>query len=49
MSKNETKASPSLTSKKKKMSGRKAKLKTSSWYEDAARSVGISRVRPPGR
>jgi len=30
----------------KKTKGRLAKLKTSSWYEDAARSVGINKGRP---
>jgi hypothetical protein len=30
----------------KRTKGRLAKLKTSSWYEDAARSVGINKGRP---
>ena len=30
----------------KKTKGRPAKLKTSSWYEGAARSVGINKGRP---
>jgi hypothetical protein len=33
--------------KKKKIAGSMAKLKKSSWYEGAARSVGISKERPP--
>jgi hypothetical protein len=33
--------------KKKKTKGRMAKLKTSSWYDGAARSVGINKGRPP--
>ena len=32
---------------KKKTKGRMAKLKTSSWYDGAARSVGINKGRPP--
>jgi hypothetical protein len=30
----------------KRTKARLAKLKTSSWYEDAARSVGINKGRP---
>jgi hypothetical protein len=30
----------------KRTKGRLAKLKTSSWYEDAARLVGINKGRP---
>ena len=33
--------------KKKKTKGSMSKLKTSGWYEGAARSVGISKERPP--
>ena len=32
--------------KKKKLAGRMAKLKSSSWYEGAARSIGISNGKP---
>jgi len=32
--------------KKKKLVGRMAKLKSSSWYEGAARSIGISNGKP---
>jgi hypothetical protein len=32
--------------KKKKTAGRMAKLKSSSWYEGAARSLGISKRKP---
>jgi hypothetical protein len=34
---------------KKKMASRMAKLKRSKWYEGAARSVGISKEKPPER
>ena len=37
----------SSLSMKKKVAGRTAKFKTSSWYVDAARSVGINKGRPP--
>jgi hypothetical protein len=33
----------------KRTTGRLAKLKTSRWYEDAARSVGIKKGRPAGK
>jgi hypothetical protein len=33
--------------KKKKIAGSMAKLKKSSWYEGAARSVGIRKERAP--
>jgi hypothetical protein len=31
----------------KKFSAKAAKLKSSNWYRDAARSIGISKSRPP--
>ena len=36
-----------MSVKKKKTKGRMAKLKTSRWYEGAARSVGINKGRSP--
>ena len=33
------------TSKKKRTAGRTAKLKSSNWYRDAARSIGITKER----
>jgi hypothetical protein len=36
-------------SRKKKAAGRTAKLKSSSWYESAARSIRISTRRAPGK
>jgi hypothetical protein len=36
-----------MSAKKKKIAGSMAKLKKSSWYEGAARSVGIRKERAP--
>jgi len=33
------------TSKKKRTAGRTAKLKLSNWYQDAARSIGITKEK----
>ena len=33
-------------SKKKKTAGKTAKLKSSKWYQGAARSIGITKERP---
>jgi hypothetical protein len=51
MAKNEVRAPKVKKSviAKKKTKAKLAKLKTSSWYEGAARSVGINKGRPAGK